>query len=427
MGDIVRLQRICFVLVVLLSSISCRVQMSEASVEDPYVGEYALFAYAPSFVRITKSNDLLLQQVYQGTNPWAPPPASPAKLVRHSATRFSYGKIRLEFGEREHGRFQSLTMSPMGSVSEDAPQHERHRHLRRVDKIVDEYLRPERQEVYLERMLKDIAPGQYTYSRFISPARGPVDFAVYVPPDWQSDGKETYPLLFFLHGQDGSEHAFPLIVPAARLNSWIDDRLIPPFVLIALRSGRLNGVRANGTQLDGIEEQWSSARNETLLTSTASDEIRAFAQRYFRAGATPRVTSIHGHSRGALGALHFALKYPRLFASAVSNAPVSDYAFPQEAANARLHAADIIGSGILYRISIGDSDQFKELGRRMASDMHELLDQLKIEHEFEVLPNVTHDPRELWTYRRDDGVPNLLYELSMHARAWQKGDASPHQ
>jgi enterochelin esterase-like enzyme len=258
-------------------------------------------------------------------------------------------------------------------------------------------------------MRNHMAAGQYTLSRFNSPSRGPVDFAVYLPPDWRPDAKDRYPLIFFLHGQDGSEHGFPYVVPATQLNSWIKRELIPPFVLIALRSGRL------GT----IEEQWSTTRNESLLTSFAPDELRTFALKHFKAGASPETTSIHGHSRGALGALHFALKYPHLFASSVSNSMVSDYALPEEAANAQLYAPNVIASGIRYRISIGDADQFtKELGRRISADTHDLLGRLGIEHEYEILSGVAHDPREVWSYRRANNTPNGLYELRFHARAW---------
>ena len=129
-----------------------------------------------------------------------------------------------------------------------------------------EYLQPLPQAAYVKRMQTELSGGRYTYARFISAARGPVDFAVYLPPDWRARGKETYPLVFFLHGQDGSEHFFPFAVPATQLNTWIEQGSMQPFVLIALRSGRSTGV----------EEQWSLSSK----IGGAVAAIKALASRY---------------------------------------------------------------------------------------------------------------------------------------------------
>jgi len=130
------------------------------------------------------------------------------------------------------------------------------------------------QSVYTQQLLRDLKSGTYTYSRFLSPSRGLVDYSVYLPPNWIRNSSTTYPLVFFLHGQTGWERSFPDSVPESQLNQWIQQGLIPPMVIVSLRTGRLEA---------NVEEQWSSLRNEGLLTSEATNELRSFVRQQFRA------------------------------------------------------------------------------------------------------------------------------------------------
>jgi enterochelin esterase-like enzyme len=254
--------------------------------------------------------------------------------------------------------------------------------------------------------------GLYTVSSFESGARGRVYFTAYLPPDWSRDGTETYPLIFFLHGQTGDEHRFPDNVPVAELNQWIRDGEVPPFVLVAPRGSDVIGT-----------VQWYHQENVTLLTSEAHDELRAFAWMTFRAGGSPERISVHGHSRGASGAIYFTLNHWNRFASAVANAYVSDYTLDDYRAAAVRNRDAVVQSGIKLRMTIGTEDRYVlEEGRIGSPAIHEHLDTLGIPHEYEVFPGVTHGFSSLWHYQLPGGLQAGLYELQFHARAWEEGE-----
>jgi enterochelin esterase-like enzyme len=263
----------------------------------------------------------------------------------------------------------------------------------------------------------DIAPdfsgraGYYTLASFDSDARGRVYFNVYLPPGWPPEGGETYPLVIFLHGQSGDEFSFTQNVPASELSQWIEQGLVPPFVLVAPRGSDVpNSV------------QWYYPENVALLTSESPSELRAFCWETFRAGGNPRRISVHGHSRGASGALYFALNHWGSFASAVANAFVSDYVLDERRADATRNRDEIVESGIALRMTIGTEDSYTlELGRVGSPELHRHLDTLGIPHEYEVLPGATHGFSSLWYYLRNDGLQTGLYEMQLHAQAWARG------
>ena len=268
------------------------------------------------------------------------------------------------------------------------------------------------QAVYTQELVNNLKPGAYAYSRFLSPSRGLVDYSVYLPPRWKRNSSKTYPLVFFLHGQLGWEHSFPDSVPATQSNQWIAKGYIPPMVIVSLRTGRLKGR---------VEEQWSSARNESLLTSEHPNELRQFIRQQFRAGMTAKTTAIHGHSRGSRGAIHYALKYPMSFSSSVANAFVSDYALEETKQIAQHNLQQIRSQGIPLRISIGDRDEFAlNMGRQASPVIHQFLNNLNIPHDYEVFPGVNHGFVNVWNARQKSGLPNGLGELQLHAGAWAR-------
>lgn len=253
--------------------------------------------------------------------------------------------------------------------------------------------------------------GKYTVSHFQSGARHQVDFSVYLPPGWSPEGTETYPLIFFLHGQHGDHYSFTNSVPLADLNRWVSQGLVPPFVLVA----------PNGSDIPA-SVQWYYPNNVQLLTSEAPNELRAFSFETFRAGGAPNRTSVHGHSRGASGALYFALNHWDSFASSVANAFVSDYVLDDLRDDATRNRDAIVASGISMRMVIGTDDSFSlDLGRVGSPVLHEHLDTLGIQHEYQVLPQVTHGLSDIWHFERSDDLMNGLHELQLHAAAWAQG------
>lgn len=357
------------------------------------VGKYSLFAGSEVSINISEQNGNLflslfgIQSVLQKISP------TRYKMQEGNEVRFDYSNKGI------YDRLITVNEGrPRLFIREDALQHSR-------QSVTN-------QAIYTQQIMNNVKPGGYAYSRFLSPSRGLVDYAVYLPQEWQRTNNKTYPLVFFLHGQLGWERSFPDSVPAAQLNQWIAQGLIPPMVIVSLRTGRLKG---------NAEEQWSTARNERLLTSESSNELRHFIRQQFKAGISAKSTAIHGHSRGSRGAIHFALKYPTSFSSAVANAFVSDYALDQIKQIAQHNLQQIRSQGIPLRISIGDRDEFAvNMGRKASPVIHQFLNNLNIPHDYEVFSGVNHGFVNIWNTKQRSGLPNGLGELQFHARSWAK-------
>jgi enterochelin esterase-like enzyme len=357
-------------------------------------GKYSLFAGSEVSFDVSEQNGNLLVSMF----------GVKSKLQKITPIRYRFDDgNELKFDYNREGIYDRFA-----TVNEGRP-----RWFIREDSLQRNRASVTNQAVYTQRLAKNLKPGDYTFSRFISPSRGLVDYSVYLPPEWKRNSNKTYPLVFFLHGQLGWEHSFPDSVPASQLNQWIAQGSIPPMVIVSLRTGRLNGR---------VEEQWSSARNETLLTSENSNELRQYIRQQFRAGMSARTTAIHGHSRGSRGAIHYALKYPTSFSSAVANAFVSDYALDETKRIAQQNQQQIRSRGIPLRISIGDKDEFAlNMGRKASPVIHQYLNNLNILHDYEVFPGVDHGFVNIWNTRQRTGLPNGLGELQLHAEAWAKG------
>jgi enterochelin esterase-like enzyme len=256
--------------------------------------------------------------------------------------------------------------------------------------------------------------GRYTRTVFRSDARGWAYFSVYLPPGWAPEGTETYPLIFFLHGQGGDERTFPLMIRAREMNEWIESGEVPPFVLIAPRGADVRRT-----------VQWYHRANERMLTSEEAGELRAYAREMFRAGVEEGTVSLHGHSRGASGALFMAMNHPEEFASIVANAFVSDYVLSDRKRDASRNRDLVLESGVPIRMVIGTKDRYAvDMNRSASPEFHQHLQELGIPHEYEVFEGVSHGLRSIWNFRRPDGMKNGLYELQFHARAWERASPS---
>ena len=359
------------------------------------VGKYSLFAGSEINFEIRKPGDKL--SVFAAGHS--------SELKQLSPTRFTLtGGREVNFEYSPEGKYDRFVTKSDG----------RNQRFIRDDSLAKSRSGVTQQAVYTWQMINALKAGDYTHSRFISPSRGLVDYSVYLPSDWRRESTKAYPLIIFLHGQTGWEHSFSEAVPAEQLRQWTARGLIPPAVIVALRSGRIG---ANGR----IEEQWSTPRNETLITSESSRELRAFIREQFRAGMTPKTTGIQGHSRGSRGAIHYALKYPESFSSAVANAFVSDYALPETMQIATQNQQQLRTNGIPLRLTIGDRDEFVlNMGRKATPVIHQHLKSLRIPHQYQVFKGIDHSFKNLWNVRLKNGMPNGLSELQFHAGAWAK-------
>ena len=369
------------------------VKPSSLPTASDLVGKYSLFAGSEVSFDVSEQNGNLFVSLF----------GIKSELQKISPIRYKFKdghEVKFDYSpEGIYDRFATINEGrPRWFIRDDSLQRSR-------NSVIN-------QAAYTRKVINDLKPGAYAYSRFLSPSRGLVDYSVYLPPEWKHNSSKTYPLVFFLHGQLGWERSFPDSVPATQLNQWIAQGRIPPMVIVSLRTGRLNG---------NVEEQWSSARNESLLISEQPNELRQFIRQQFRAGMTAKTTAIHGHSRGSRGAIHYALKYPTSFSSAVANAFVSDYALDETKQIAQQNQQQIRSQGIPLRISIGDRDEFAlNMGRKASPVIHQFLNNLNIPHDYEVFPGVNHGFVNVWNARQKSGLPNGLGELQLHAGAWAR-------
>jgi len=249
----------------------------------------------------------------------------------------------------------------------------------------------------------NLRKGVYTHSSFQSKSRGNVDFNVYLPPNWSKNNSSKYPLILLLHGQNGSEYSFTNAIPADSLNYWIKTESIPEIVVIALRGGD-----------DTSSMQWYSDANEKMVTSNEVGELRKYCNKNFKTSMENSQISIMGHSRGAAGALNFAVNFPTKFSSAVSLAFVSDYIIEDFKRSIDKNQEKIISSGIKIQMYIGNKDRFVLKGNRRGSwVISSYLKEKGIANELIAFEGKTHDICELFE------SPNTLDYFKFCTKMWK--------
>jgi enterochelin esterase-like enzyme/endonuclease/exonuclease/phosphatase family metal-dependent hydrolase len=125
-------------------------------------------------------------------------------------------------------------------------------------------------------------------------------------PDGYAQQKQSYPVLYLLHGAGGSEHDWVDFLGARQtLDSMISGGQIQPLVVVMPGDPQ-------GWWVDGARDSSESA----LL-----QELMPHAESHFRIQATPQTRVLTGLSAGGYGALNLVLKYPQRFAAAALLSP----------------------------------------------------------------------------------------------------------
>ncbi|VAW43213.1 hypothetical protein MNBD_CHLOROFLEXI01-3635 [hydrothermal vent metagenome] len=235
---------------------------------------------------------------------------------------------------------------------------------------------------------------------FFSPSRQQeIRFTIYTPPNYdQSD--EQYPVLYFLHGSQGSHilfwNAISREVTAANedaggwISGLIESGQIPPLIIVA----------PNDT--DG---GWGDT-NKTMVTQeliqTIDGNWRTIANRNGR--------SLAGFSMGAAGASRYPAKNPDLYCNTMLLAE----SHVDEAATLWAQNQDaILASGLQVGLVVGELDT---RGVNATTAVQQILTELKIPHELQIVPDVPHNFGQLYN---QIGV----WALQFHATCWQKYEA----
>lgn len=260
-----------------------------------------------------------------------------------------------------------------------------------------------RSEQAKEVEFTEFQKGDYTHSSFQSKSRGSVDYNVYLPANWSKENASKYPFIILLHGQGEDENTFKAAFPTERLNQWIQEKLIPEVVLLALSGEK-----------DTKDMQWYFENNVMMISSEEEGELRAYCQKMFNTSTASNQVSVIGHSRGASGALNFALRFPTKFASVVSSAFVSDYYIDRLKGTVDENLDEILKSEIKIQMLIGSEDKFVLNNNRVGSPtMSAYFKEKGIPHELKVIEGKPHQLSKLWEY------PTNLNYLKFCAGTWK--------
>ena len=219
---------------------------------------------------------------------------------------------------------------------------------------------------------------------------GPVSYLIYLPPDYDRSNKR-YPVVYWLHGRGGAQTGIPGF--AERLTAAIESRKAPAMIVVFV----------NGLPLGGYRD---SADGKQPVESVTIRELLPHIDATYRTIAKRESRLVEGFSMGGSGAAKWGFKYPDLFGSfsIFSGALFANGARPSAKEPAlemspeddpwKLpgNCADKVRGKTVARITVGSKDGLLKIN----TAYHELLDKLKIEHQFAVIEGVAHTPWPLY-------------------------------
>lgn len=239
-------------------------------------------------------------------------------------------------------------------------------------------------------------PAGTKYQTFASKVLGgEVSYLVYLPPGYES-GTKRYPVVYWLHGLGGTQRAAAMsFVPP--FDAAVKAGTVPPAIVV-LVNGMVNSFYCD----------WADGKRP--VESVIIKDLVPHVDRTYRTIAKPEGRLIQGFSMGGFGAAHLGFKYPDLFGAVVvdagalilesamssqNHADIYNHGFASDPARFRAEHpmqlveknADRIRAKTLIRVGVGGDDRLLDRNR----ELHELLDRLKIGHEYEVADGVGHN------------------------------------
>ena len=144
-------------------------------------------------------------------------------------------------------------------------------------------------------------PRGVIHNTFLSEAhQTDVGYCIYLPPGYETDTGQRYPVIYNLHGAGGNElHSFDEV---AVLDKGIHSGRWPPMIVVMPNGGKRTFFK------DSHDGRYMS---ETLIIR----ELIPHIDGNYRTIAARGGRCIEGHSMGGRGATRLAMKYPSLFCS----------------------------------------------------------------------------------------------------------------
>jgi enterochelin esterase-like enzyme len=228
-----------------------------------------------------------------------------------------------------------------------------------------------------------------------SPSNGrPVTFAIYLPPDYETEQAARYPVVYCLHGLSGSPaRRTGQVVPA--LDAAMIARKILPTIYV------FPDGQANSFYGDAFDRH-------KMVYSNIINEVIPYVDRHFRTRNDRAFRAIEGFSMGGYGAAMLGAKHPELFSAIVEYAGAfaewesfhaasrremyddsEEHFLPYSVWQMSRRHAKELRDNVAYLMVVGDGDQEFQSNMRF----HEYLKTLDIRHEFVVLRGFGHNGR----------------------------------
>lgn len=225
-----------------------------------------------------------------------------------------------------------------------------------------------------------------------------VSYLIYLPPDYEAATDRRYPVIYWLHGRNGSQAGAGVF--AGRLDA-------------AIRAGRAPAAIVVGVNGRKISSWVDTMDGSSPVQSTIIRELIPHVDVTYRTIARREARAIEGFSMGGAGAAKIGFKYPDLFgvvgivggalhdlesyrqrgeAFQVIYGGNEEYYLANDAWSLLKKHADAVRGRTFIRVAIGDKDELLE----KSTAYHRLLEQLGVEHEFDVLPGATHNPGQVY-------------------------------
>lgn len=242
-------------------------------------------------------------------------------------------------------------------------------------------------------------PAGTHYATFSSKLAGTeVSYLVYLPPDYETAKDQRYPVIYWLHGRGGSQTGAGNF--ATRLDAAIKAGKAPAAIVVGV-----NG-RKTSSWVDSFD-------GKSPVQSVIIKELVPHIDATYRTITSREGRAIEGFSMGGAGAPKIGFKYPELFgAVSVLGGALhdlesyksrgtafqdiyggnQDYFEANDPWNVLEKNAAAIRGRTFVRVAVGGKDNL--LAKNTA--YHDLLTKLKIEHEFDVIPDAAHNPGQVY-------------------------------
>lgn len=127
--------------------------------------------------------------------------------------------------------------------------------------------------------------------------RLPMEVRIYLPPCYQVNTAERYPVLYLLHGQNFTESQWVDLGVLAAADRMIAAGEMPPLLIVMPR-----------------DRLWQDPP-QTNFDEVFINQLLPWMDEHFRTRAERAYRVVGGLSRGGAWALHFGLQFPELFSA----------------------------------------------------------------------------------------------------------------